>query len=122
MKRIGRIGDFARRRAKRNMATEVEGGAVKLRKPFGYKDPLMAGAFSGFIAYAATNPDIVRDFEKKTGIKFPFKQGKDVENIIDRMIDEACGVEPGTLTHKQIHEIFDRWVNYLIANWWGESE
>ena len=121
MTRTGRMGDFARTLAMRKRQTEVDGKPVKMRRPAYADDPLMAGAFAGFIAYAPTNPEIVKDFEHKTGIIFPFKQGKAAASVIERMVDEACGVSEQSLTREQKEEIFDRWVNYLIVNHWGEQ-
>lgn len=115
------MSDYARKQAKKRRELEAEGVPVKLRKPAFADNPLMAGAFAGFIAYAPKNPEIVKHFEQTTGIKFPFKQGKAAESVIDRMIDEACGVSEQSLTREQKHEIFDRWVNFLVVNYWGEA-
>lgn len=116
-------GKFKRRQDRRNMETRVGGVAVKRRRPAFADDPLMVGAFSGFIAWAATQPGIVSKFEQSSGVKFPFKRNERVERAMEIMMDDVYGVAEGVVvTAEQKEEIFNRWVNYLIKEYWGEDD
>lgn len=75
--------------------------------PFGL--PEMMPAWLGLVCWAAKMPDIVRDFEKDTGLNIMSLLGR---SPIDRMIDAATGYE-GVLVTK--------WCDWVTVNLWGDG-
>ncbi len=71
------------------------------------QDPVMAAAWVGSLRYVLSRDDILAAFRKQTGNNW-----KPAESAIDRMIDEATGVEVDFI------RAFAKWHNEHI---WGED-
>ena len=83
---------------------------TKTEKPvqrIAYPDnPIMAIMWRDCLLWAIDSPAIRQRFKSDTGLDFVQRR----ESVIDRMIDEACGVNA---------VIVDKFVDWFNANIWG---
>ena len=68
----------------------------------------MAPAYLGLIRYASTQPEMIKQFEHDTGMKFRFASGG-----IEKMIDEATGYRK---------DLVFKFAHWVTENLWGDSE
>lgn len=69
----------------------------------------MASAYFGCLMWAIRNTDMVAQFEKESGVKYP----PEPKNAMEKMIDDATGVRA---------DYFKRFKEWHDENVWGKIE
>lgn len=70
-------------------------------------DHFMAPAWIGLLRYASTSDEIVKSFEKDTGLKFEFPNG------IEGMISESTG---------HTEDLIFKFAHWVTKNLWGDTQ
>lgn len=82
---------------------------INYSKPFGYGEPLLEWAFSGYVHFAWGDEQHREDFESYSGMKLP----SPARTPLEAMIDRATGANDAVIT---------AFIEWLIRERWGRIE